>query len=530
VTTWNSSRDKWTGQYTVTKPIPDYLKLHVEESLASRTQPPDVQGLGAVLQAFHEVTGWRLSCADAKCLDSCDAWTMPIGTTGADEGRLVLSSDQPSPTPSLTLDKVRPLAQAIGGLISEIHRTQSTVWQREAELAAGIPVTLRPDEQQQLAYRLESVLRGGAEAIGCQAAALYLLDDATSYLKLRAAWRLPKSRFLDAPRPLRGAVADLEALVGHAVALEDTALLPHWKVPEDFPAALCVPVASTSTPLGTLWFFAQQKREFSTEQTHLAEIVAGRLVSDLEREVLVREGLRNRQTDQARQLLTQWQNDQRPSVPPLVDGWQVAGRLSGDDPLSGRLYDWCVLPDGRIAVALGQADGLHVEASLTATTLHIALKSHAAYPHEARQMLDRLNEALWTCSTGNRFASLFYAIIDPETGDMEYATAGETHAMVVGPCDCASLSTSDTLLGSDPDARFRQTTCKVEAGESLLLFSRGYLTPVDQDVMETDEARAVAALGTLPGATAEEQVNAVVDELVAHSHPDRAVVVARRIF
>lgn len=514
----------------MTKPIPDYLKLHVEESFAVRPQPPDVRGLSDVLEAFRDATGWQLSYVDAHHLDANPAWAMPIGQGDANEGKLVLTAGQAPAPGTLALDAIRPLAQAIGGLVAEIHRTQSTVWQREAELAAGIPVTLRPAEQQQLAFRLESVLRGGAEAIGCQAAALYLLDDATSHLKLRAAWRLPKNRFLDPPRPLRGAVADLEALVGHAVALEDTALLPHWKVPEDFPAALCVPVASTSTPLGTLWFFAEQTRTFSPEQTHLAEIVAGRLVSDLEREVLVREGLRNRQTDQARQLLTQWQNDQRPSVPPLIDGWQVAGVLSGDDPLGGLLYDWCVLPDGRIAIALGQADGLNVEASLTAATLHIALKSHAAYPHDARHMLDRLNEALWTCSTGNRFASLFYAVIEPETGAMEYAAAGDTHALIVSPTDVQSLSVTETPLGADPDAVYRQTAGQLEPGQSLVLFNRGYPTTVDQETLETEEGRAAAALTVLPHATAEEQVHALIEELVSQGPPERAVVVARRIF
>lgn len=515
----------------MTKPIPDYLKLHVEESLALRSPAPDIQGLGAVLSAFHDTTGWKLRYLDAHAPNGSPVWSMAIGAGETEAGRLVLVSAESSEgVQAMALEQVQPLAQAIGGLLSEIKRAQSTVWQREAELAAGIPVTLRPAEQQQLAHRLESVLRGGAEAIGCQAAALYLLDDATSHLKLRAVWRLPKNRFLEAPRPLRGAVADLEALVGHAVALENAALLPHWKVPEDFPAALCVPVASASTPLGTLWFFAGQTREFTPEQTHLAEIVAGRLVSDLEREVLVREGLRSRQTDQARRLLTQWQMEQRPNVPPLIDGWQVAGRLSGDDPLNGLLYDWCVLPDGRMAVALGQADGLHVEASLTATALHIALKSHASYPHEARQMLDRLNEAIWTCSTGNRFASLFYAVIDPETGEIECASAGETHALLVGPGNTQSLSEPETALGADPDACFRQSVGTIAAGESLVLFSRGSCTTVEHEAQEGDAGRAVAALAALTRATAEEQVTAVLEELTADPPIDRAAVVVRRLY
>ena len=191
-----------------------------------------------------------------------------------------------------------------------------------------------------------------------------MLDDATSHLKLRATWRLPKTRFLDPPRPLRGAVADLEALVGHAVALEDTSLLPHWKSPEDFPAALCVPVSSASTPLGTLWFFANRNVNSPPNRPTWPRSSPDGLVSDLEREVLLREGLRSRETDQARTLLTEWQTEQRPGMPPLIDGWQVAGRISGDESFGGQFFDWSILPDGRLAVAAGQADGMHVEASL----------------------------------------------------------------------------------------------------------------------------------------------------------------------
>ena len=186
----------------MTKSFPDYLKLHIEESSALKAPTADIQGLGAVLRTFQSVTGWQLTYAGTGYLEPPGTWSMPIGVPGVEDGKLVLTQDESIPTTaSLPLEKIQPLAQAIGDLVTEMHRTQSTVWQREAELAAGIPVTLRPDEQHQLASRLESVLRGGAEAIGCQAAALYLLDDATSHLKLRAAWRLPKSRFLDAPVP-----------------------------------------------------------------------------------------------------------------------------------------------------------------------------------------------------------------------------------------------------------------------------------------------------------------------------------------
>jgi sigma-B regulation protein RsbU (phosphoserine phosphatase) len=268
--------------------------------------------------------------------------------------------------------------------------------------------------------------------------------------------------------------------------------------------------------------------EAAAEQTHLAEIIAGRLVSDLEREVLLREGLRGRETDQARTLLSEWQTEQRPGMPPLIDGWQVAGRISGEDSLGGQFFDWSILPDGRLAVAAGQADGMHVEASLTATTLHVALKSHATYPHNARQMLDRLNEALWTYSPGNRFASLFYGIIEPDSGDLEFAIAGDPHALLSGPDGCSLLGETGPLLGSDPDARYLSRRQTLEPGQSLLLFTRGYLTPVDADVRESDVARAAHVLGGLQSHGAEQQLLAVLRELAAHTSPERALVVVRR--
>ncbi len=457
----------------MSKPFPDYLRLHVEEVPVACYAPVETPAVAAVLAAFPSVTGWQLRCEDELEPVVEAAWTRPLDAVGSPPRRLVLVRDAAGPTGmSLPVERIRPLAQAVGELIDEVHRAQATVWQREAELAAGIPVTLRPDEQQQLAYRLESVLRGGAEVLGCDAAALYLLDDATSSLKLRAAWRLPKSRFLEPPRPLRGAVADLEALVGHAVALENTALLPHWRVPEDFPAALCVPVSSASTPLGTLWFFAQATRPFSPQQTHLAELVAGRIVSDLEREVLVREGLRERQADRARQLLEQWQEEQRPRVPPLVDGWQVAGRLLGDDPLSGGFYDWCVLPDGRIALAVGQADGPSVEASFTATTLPV--------------------------------------LVRPRGGEL--------------------LTADNPRLGAEPDTFFSQATYQLEAGAVLVLLHRR-LPPERGAELPLLNLRDMTPVSDgLPRATAEEHVQALAAACFDGTGAQGPLVVTRHIF
>ena len=163
----------------------------------------------------------------------------------------------------VSFEAARGLASAIGGMLEEILQLRRALVEREAELAAGVPLVPHPEEPEHLANRLEAVLRGGAQAVGCHAAALYLLDEATSKLKLRSCWGLPLDRLTAPPRPLQGAVADLESMLGHAVVLEDTPMMRHWRAPEEFAAAVCVPVSTSTTILGTLWMFSNAKRDFT---------------------------------------------------------------------------------------------------------------------------------------------------------------------------------------------------------------------------------------------------------------------------
>ncbi len=501
--------------FPVTKQIPAYLKLHVEDTLPQGKGPVTSDGslLSPLCQAFARATGWQMTFNE-QVTDLGDVWSAPVDRgDGIPGGRLLLSPaekrtavnpsaasdgsmstqriDEPA-VATVPLEQARPLALAVGGLLAEIHRLRHALWQREAELAAGVPITARPDEEPHLAQRLESVLKSGAEAVGCQAAALYLLDDSTSSLKLRASHGLPKQRLLDLPRPLRGAIADLEALVGHAVVLEDTSLLPHWRAPENFPAAVCVPVSTPTTPLGTLWVFSTTSRDFSPEQTNLIEIVAGRVAADLEREMLIASGAELKGCDKQIDLAARWQHDRLPSISPLLEDFEVAGWTHQANGLGGDMHDWSVLPDGRLAVAVANSHGKLVEAGLNAAAFHAALKSHAGYRHSAADMLQRLSDTLWTASSGDQLASLAYALIHPEQADLELALSGGIAAILVGRTEPQILTTHLPPLGTTPDTRYPLQRHHLAAGDFLIALSPGARTAVDEAGLRIGEASIAA--------------------------------------
>lgn len=284
----------------MSKPFPSYLRLVAETPLPSVRADEDTAALERVCQAFSQAIGLQLSYVTADAPSQPNLlWSAPVNTgVGTPPGLIRLTGCHDGASagdgPKVGPQEARELAIAVSSLWSELLQTRLALRSREAELAVAIPVIEDRQEAHKLAARLESVLRGGAEAVNCQAAALYLLDDATSELKLRASWGLPQSRLLQPARPLHDQLADLEAMLGHAVVLEDPMMFGLWRVPEDCSACVCVPVSTPTIPLGTMWVFSELPRGFTDQETNLIEIVAGRLAADLERETLLGDAARRR--------------------------------------------------------------------------------------------------------------------------------------------------------------------------------------------------------------------------------------------
>jgi serine phosphatase RsbU (regulator of sigma subunit) len=221
--------------------------------------------------------------------------------------------------------------------------------------------------------------------------------------------------------------------------------------------------------------YCDHRREFSVEETNLVEIVAGRFAADLEREMLLQQTLQTRTLSRQLSHAVHWHRSRLPRIKPLIDGWIVGGWTSFGDCLGGDFYDWAVLPDGSLAVAVGDAQGKMFEASLTAGALHTALKSHAHYRHTAGQMAERINETLWTASAGDQFGSLFYAMIHPDSGRLEHVAAGHVHASIVDN-KREDLAVGDTEpLGTQPDSQYVSGRARLGEGQILVALSEGVL-------------------------------------------------------
>ena len=522
------------------KQIPSYLKLITDNtSEAAAHASEDLAALADVAGAFQQATGWRLDVqtGDVPTETPDLMWSAPVNPgVGIAPGHIRLFSmpeGQDAQPPRRSLEDACLLAGAVGKLWGELVATRHALWQREAELATGVPLVIRDDQHTPpLSQRLEAVLRSGVEATGCDAAALYLLDPATSQLKLRSSWGLPRRRLTEPARPLRGALADLEALLGHAVVLSDPGLHEYWKVPEpDFTACVCVPVASPSMPLGTLWTFCREARDFTDAQTNILEVVAGRIASDLEREVLVNEAARSHEHTKQVVAAQRSQQGQLPTVAPVIDGWSVAASASHAGPLGGTFYDWFALEDGSLAVVAGDALEHGVGGALTATALRSAARTIAPARNDVENLPDKANSILWTGSSGNQCGGLFQAVLEPGSPRASLATAGPLRVLAIAGDEATVLAGPSTPLGWQEELRAQRVRHEMPVGELLLVYGTGCLADCDELTLATLDVHLAQTLEPAAHRSAAELVE--IADGALRTHPgidaaDRVLVVIKR--
>jgi phosphoserine phosphatase RsbU/P len=456
------------------------LKIHDPAADITPTAAQGRTALDELCAAFGNATGWSLRLHENQSSSDLAPSNSNTSSTGVSPGTVSLELS-PGPLTAVRTPRklAEPLARAIARLLGEVASTRHAIWEREAELAAGIPVAARPAQPEVLAERLDGILRGGCEAIDCTAAGLYLLDAGTTELKLRSSWGLARFKLTEPPRTLRGATADLEALTGHAVVLANEQLCRLWHTPEPAEAALCVPVSSPTMPLGTLWFFAQSERDFNDRQTQLAEIVAGRLAAELEREVLLGDAASRAASDRQDKSRKHWDTDQA-AIPKLdVPGWSLAADIpAGFETAS--FADAFITDHDTVAIVLGASQLAGPEAQLAIAALRTAVRAHAMRHRRASAVIHAVHHTLSAAFPGNVSASLAVALVHPRSGYMHFAATGQVAATINRPKRSRRLQTTAAKIGGEDELQLIEERARLAANEQLKICADAQDPPAPQ--------------------------------------------------
>ncbi|GGQ29451.1 magnesium or manganese-dependent protein phosphatase [Streptomyces mutabilis] len=194
-----------------------------------------------------------------------------------------------------------------------------------------------------------------------------------------------------------------------------------------------------------------------------------------------------------RELTDGLQRSMLPVLGPEIPGMGIAARYvptGGGLQVGGDWYDMIPLPAGRFALVIGDVQGHDVRAAGLMGQLRIALRAYAAEGHRPDAVLARASHFLHGLTSSEddpgdtRFATCYYAEVDPATGTVESARAGHLDP-VVRMADGTALirATAGGLpLGIDPDSDYPTTRLALEPGDTLMLCTDGLVETGGHDL------------------------------------------------
>ncbi|WP_129282657.1 SpoIIE family protein phosphatase [Streptomyces sp. TM32] len=252
-----------------------------------------------------------------------------------------------------------------------------------------------------------------------------------------------------------------------------------------------------------------EPQEFLPEERALLVAAMGLLAQSLERAGMY---------ESEHALATELQRGMLPRGPLMVPGVTIAARYQPATSgmwIGGDWYDAISLPDGGVALVIGDVQGHSVHAASLMGRLRTAVHAYANEGHPPAAVLERTNRLLAELNTDPDralFATCCYIALTPSDGRLQVCRAGHPAPALITPRRPPRLLEvpGGLPLGIDREQRYPTTRLRIAPGSVLALTTDGLLEAVNKDIDQGFE-RFLNGLRGAPTADLE----TVVDGLLA---------------
>ena len=231
-----------------------------------------------------------------------------------------------------------------------------------------------------------------------------------------------------------------------------------------------------------------------------------------------------------------------PQSPPPVEGLDYSGVCRAAHGVGGDYYDFLLIGENRLGIALADVSGKGLFAGLLVASLQARIQSIAPLHGDSLgALVAEANRLTHSSTDSNRYATFFYGLYDGRTRNLNYVNAGHNPPLLFRPDSqrpgggsIQPLAANGTVIGMLPEAIYEQESVQLETGDVLLMFTDGVTESLNPDGEEFGESRLVDAIRCHARLPAREMQDAVLDEVTrfvaaAPRHDDLTLVVAKAV-
>jgi sigma-B regulation protein RsbU (phosphoserine phosphatase) len=337
------------------------------------------------------------------------------------------------------------------------------------------------------------------------------------------------------------AVRDRVLTTGSSVLVRDTSIDDAFRerrsiVEQNIRTLMAVPLQTRDQIIGIIYVDSPSLvRQFTRDDLNLLTVMANVAAIRIEHtrfaEMEQARKLMARDLEQAAEIQRQF----LPATAPPVGGLDLAGHNAPCRTVGGDYFDFFPYDGNRVAMVLGDVSGKGMPASLLMMGLQARVQVLAEEPRDLAEVMSKLNRITSANCPSNRFITLFFCILDGDTGELTYCNAGHNPPIIVRADGSRELVPGGgPVIGILASVEYHALKTRLEHGDTLVIYSDGITEAADVtgEEFETDRlGAAVAKCRDLPAGAIVEEVNRAVSEFTAGvpQGDDITMIVARRL-
>ncbi|HKT42519.1 MAG TPA: SpoIIE family protein phosphatase [Rhodanobacteraceae bacterium] len=217
-----------------------------------------------------------------------------------------------------------------------------------------------------------------------------------------------------------------------------------------------------------------------------------------------------------------------PDHVPAIAGLELAAWLQPARHVAGDFYDTFLLGGGgrRVAVVVADVCDKGVGAALFMAVCRSLLRALSVRivvaggdpMAQARELVKAISDySARTHDRANMFATLFFGILDADSGNLVYVNGGHEPPLITGPRGVRTeLAPTGPAVGLLPDLEFEARSEVIEPGETLVMYTDGIIDAHDADGARFSRQRLLE-IASGPAASAQTMVARIRDAVQEHA-------------
>jgi sigma-B regulation protein RsbU (phosphoserine phosphatase) len=206
-----------------------------------------------------------------------------------------------------------------------------------------------------------------------------------------------------------------------------------------------------------------------------------------------------------------------PPFPDLAPKIDIAASMTPAKDVGGDFYDLFRIDDNRVGFVIADVSGKGIPAAIFMAVSRTLIRATGIRGGSPADCITYSNRLLAQESVDCMFVTVFYGIIDVNTGEVTYCNAGHNPPYILkhkGDISPLPMST-DPMAGAIDGITYHEGTLKLEKGDALVMFTDGVTEAMSTANEEFGEQRLEDTLEDVAMHNCQQMVEAIKADVAA---------------